>query len=374
MSWSLPAAELCSPPLLLSSVVDLRRCCVLSSLRCLAGSASLETEGVGAPSGGQGLTCVVLIRNDVITLAVLPHGPIFDHARALPPRQNSSPDPPTQTLVAPSTTRHTMKLLGFCFALLATGATAFVSPRTRAVTRATRGGASMMVEITKGVEFDTVAREWRMKWSPDDEKKSLQEIQTAVDDVVGTLKGLDGVKDVQRIVCGGCLDYKLVTSLDAEAVSGGGGGGRGGVEAGWARRGRREDCVGRCRVVAPHPRHRPRATNPHGVSHPHYTTAPHPRSPSPWVAVGAGAVPSQAAVAPYPAQTTATPRPRPAPSTPTPPPLSSASGRRLGSPPRMTSSRKSRALTVFRSSRPRLSPSCRCNWHVDGAGWEGSGG
>ena len=28
--------------------------------------------------------------------------------------------------------------------------------------------------ITEGVDFDVVAREWRMKWSPDNDKKSLQ--------------------------------------------------------------------------------------------------------------------------------------------------------------------------------------------------------
>lgn len=29
------------------------------------------------------------------------------------------------------------------------------------------------------------------------------------------MKKVDGVKSVQRIVCGGCLDYKIITSLDA---------------------------------------------------------------------------------------------------------------------------------------------------------------
>eukprot|EP00619_Florenciella_sp_RCC1007_P012585 CAMPEP_0205922990 /NCGR_PEP_ID=MMETSP1325-20131115/15396_1 /ASSEMBLY_ACC=CAM_ASM_000708 /TAXON_ID=236786 /ORGANISM="Florenciella sp., Strain RCC1007" /LENGTH=150 /DNA_ID=CAMNT_0053291111 /DNA_START=26 /DNA_END=478 /DNA_ORIENTATION=+ len=111
-----------------------------------------------------------------------------------------------------------MKFLFVALALLATATNAFVPTRAlpRGVSRVTRGGAVNMVEITKGVNFDTVAREWRMKWSPDDDKASLQEIQKVVDDVTGTLKGLDGVKDVQRIVCGGCLDYKLVTSLDAD--------------------------------------------------------------------------------------------------------------------------------------------------------------
>ena len=31
------------------------------------------------------------------------------------------------------------------------------------------------------------------------------------------MKGVKGVKSVQRIVCGGCLDFKVVTALDADS-------------------------------------------------------------------------------------------------------------------------------------------------------------
>lgn len=75
-----------------------------------------------------------------------------------------------------------------------------------------------MPTITEGVDFDTVAREWRCKWSPDDDKKSLQELQQALEEAAPELKKLDGVK-VQRIVCGGCMDFKVVTSLPADKVS-----------------------------------------------------------------------------------------------------------------------------------------------------------
>mmetsp|Transcript_65740 Transcript_65740/g.132320 ORF Transcript_65740/g.132320 Transcript_65740/m.132320 type:complete len:145 (-) Transcript_65740:399-833(-) len=71
------------------------------------------------------------------------------------------------------------------------------------------------VEITKGVEFDTVAREWRMKWSEEKEKESLAQVQEIVDATLGEIKAIDGVKSVQRVVCGGCLDYKIITSVDA---------------------------------------------------------------------------------------------------------------------------------------------------------------
>jgi len=73
-----------------------------------------------------------------------------------------------------------------------------------------------MNTITSGVEFDTVAREWRCKWSADNDKASLQEAQKVLDSVLADLKALDGYKQVQRVVCGGCLDFKVITSLKAD--------------------------------------------------------------------------------------------------------------------------------------------------------------
>ena len=73
-----------------------------------------------------------------------------------------------------------------------------------------------MITITDGVEFDTIAREWRLKWSPDDDKKSLASVQQTLVVFLPALKAINGVKSVQRIVCGGCLDYKVIISLPAE--------------------------------------------------------------------------------------------------------------------------------------------------------------
>jgi hypothetical protein len=72
-----------------------------------------------------------------------------------------------------------------------------------------------MEKITEGVEFDMVAREWRCKWSPDNDKQSLQEAQKVLDEHLKYIKGVDGVKDVQRVVCGGCMDFKVIISLPA---------------------------------------------------------------------------------------------------------------------------------------------------------------
>lgn len=70
--------------------------------------------------------------------------------------------------------------------------------------------------IAEGVEFDTVAREWRCKWSADNDKASLVEAQKALESILPDIKGVDGVKGVERIVCGGCLDFKVITSLPAD--------------------------------------------------------------------------------------------------------------------------------------------------------------
>ncbi len=66
-----------------------------------------------------------------------------------------------------------------------------------------------MGTITEGVQFDTVAREWRCKWSADNDKKSLAEAQKALNEVLAEVKGVDGFKKVDRVVCGGCLDFKV---------------------------------------------------------------------------------------------------------------------------------------------------------------------
>ena len=69
--------------------------------------------------------------------------------------------------------------------------------------------------ITKGVDFNTIAREWRLKWSADDDKKSLAAVQQTLVLMQNQIKAVPGVKSVQRIVCGGCLDYKVIVALDA---------------------------------------------------------------------------------------------------------------------------------------------------------------
>jgi hypothetical protein len=66
-----------------------------------------------------------------------------------------------------------------------------------------------MLMIAEGIDFDTTAREWRCKWSADNDKASLVEAQKAIDSILADVKAVDGCKSVQRVVCGGCLDFKV---------------------------------------------------------------------------------------------------------------------------------------------------------------------
>jgi hypothetical protein len=72
------------------------------------------------------------------------------------------------------------------------------------------------VTIAEGVEFDKIAREWRCKWSGDNDKASLVEAQKALESVLPSIKSVDGLVEVERVVCGGCLDFKVVSTLSAE--------------------------------------------------------------------------------------------------------------------------------------------------------------
>lgn len=48
-----------------------------------------------------------------------------------------------------------------------------------------------------------------MKWSADEDKKALVEAQNALETVLPAIKALPGFKSVQRVVCGGCSDFKV---------------------------------------------------------------------------------------------------------------------------------------------------------------------
>jgi len=70
--------------------------------------------------------------------------------------------------------------------------------------------ARSLASIAEGIDFDTVAREWRCKWSVDEEKASLVAAQKAFELVLPELKEVDGIIKVDRVVCGGCKEYKVL--------------------------------------------------------------------------------------------------------------------------------------------------------------------
>jgi len=71
--------------------------------------------------------------------------------------------------------------------------------------------------ITGNVKFENIAREWRCKWAEDADKASLTAAQKALEEVLVDLSSVAGVLSVQRVVCGGCHDFKVVTKLPAAA-------------------------------------------------------------------------------------------------------------------------------------------------------------
>jgi len=51
-----------------------------------------------------------------------------------------------------------------------------------------------MPTIVTGVDFDTLAREWRCKWSEDSDKKSLEEVQKILVETMPKISAVAGVK------------------------------------------------------------------------------------------------------------------------------------------------------------------------------------
>jgi hypothetical protein len=73
-----------------------------------------------------------------------------------------------------------------------------------------------MPAVAKGVEFDTIAREWRCKFSPDNENQAAADVQIALNGVMDKVGAVPGLIKVQRAVCGGCYDFKVMMSVSAD--------------------------------------------------------------------------------------------------------------------------------------------------------------
>jgi hypothetical protein len=67
----------------------------------------------------------------------------------------------------------------------------------------------------EGVDFTSICREWRGKWSKDNGNASLIAVNKLFNEsFLPTLKALDGFEKVQRVVCGGCLDWKFIIQFN----------------------------------------------------------------------------------------------------------------------------------------------------------------
>mmetsp|Transcript_9944 Transcript_9944/g.11033 ORF Transcript_9944/g.11033 Transcript_9944/m.11033 type:complete len:167 (+) Transcript_9944:77-577(+) len=102
--------------------------------------------------------------------------------------------------------------------LNASAFTTFPSIKTRSFTTPTSlHNNDEMRKIAEGVEYDTVSREWRAKWSTEGDKASLIACQIALESVFDEIQEVKGVKSVERVVCADCLDFKVITSVSADA-------------------------------------------------------------------------------------------------------------------------------------------------------------
>ncbi len=68
------------------------------------------------------------------------------------------------------------------------------------------------------MSFDRVCREWRCKFTGDKAtSESLEAISKVVDEFLPQIKAVSSGVTVNRLVCGGCLDFKLMTTVSSVA-------------------------------------------------------------------------------------------------------------------------------------------------------------
>jgi len=101
--------------------------------------------------------------------------------------------------------------VAFLFAAVAR-TSAFAPSANNAFTRSVSTNA---VPLANGaMSFDRVCREWRCKYTGDKAtSESLEEISKLVDEYLPQIKSVSGDATVNRLVCGACLDFKLMTTV-----------------------------------------------------------------------------------------------------------------------------------------------------------------
>merc|ERR1719336_604734 len=93
----------------------------------------------------------------------------------------------------------------------------FVLSNTRTTAASHRRSCTALraVPLANGaMSFDRVCREWRCKYSGNKaDSVSLEAIAKVVDEYLPALKKLSPGVKVNRLVCGACLDFKLMTTV-----------------------------------------------------------------------------------------------------------------------------------------------------------------
>ncbi|KAL7495630.1 hypothetical protein ACHAWT_004079 [Skeletonema menzelii] len=103
-------------------------------------------------------------------------------------------------------------LASLLFATVATRTSAF-APASRSAF--SRNMSTNAVPLANGaMSFDRVCREWRCKYTGDKAtSESLEAISKLVDEYLPQIKATSSDATVNRLVCGGCLDFKLMTTV-----------------------------------------------------------------------------------------------------------------------------------------------------------------
>lgn len=78
--------------------------------------------------------------------------------------------------------------------------------------------AAQDVPLANGaMSFNRVCREWRCKYTGDKAtSESLEAIAKVVDEYLPTIKATSSGMTVNRLVCGSCLDFKLMMTVPLE--------------------------------------------------------------------------------------------------------------------------------------------------------------
>ena len=105
-----------------------------------------------------------------------------------------------------------MKTAAFFLALVGS-TSAFAPSRTGAATTALNA-----VDLANGaMSFDHVCREWRCKYTGDKgTSESLEAVAKELEKVLPAIKEVSPGMKVNRLVCGSCLDFKLMMTVPLE--------------------------------------------------------------------------------------------------------------------------------------------------------------